>query len=169
MVDLKVDVERVRSFEGRVDSQQTSNYGIRHATRTRQPPLVEGQQVKVRGDEPRRGVIVGRHDREVTVDTGTHLLRRNRSQVVPVGTAVFTANSTVQGRPSADPTIPPVGETPILPQEPLLPSADTNAPVGANAAEPPPVGASTSAAPPVGGQYVTRSGRTSRPPDRMDL
>ena len=158
MVDRQVDFEKLRAFESHMDAQQTTNYGARHAARTRQTPLVEGQQVKVRGSEPKRGVIVGRRDREVTVDTGAHLLRRNRAQVVPVGTAVFADNS-------------PVGETPTPPPDPgvALPvGRDTAMPTQTGA----PVEAATAPTPPpapVGGQYVTRSGRISKPPDRMDL
>ena len=171
MVDRPVDLERLRTFESHMDTQQAANYDARHAARTRHPSLEEGQQVKVRGDEPKRGIIVGRHDREVTVDTGAHVLRRNRSQVVPVGTRVFANHSPIE---IASPTDPPVGGVPPLPVEPTvnppvggavaLP-ADTNAPVGVTQVQ------SGAATPPVGDQanYVTRSGRTSKPPDRMDL
>ena len=185
LVSKSVDWEHVKKFEDKMDIQQTRNYNQRHRARDRCPSLFPGQQVKVTTDgDSRKGVVQECHGREVLVDVGTSVLRRNQSQVVPVAPTqavndvpvgthdrrdttadipVGTAEPSPVGATRQSPvgaTSPSPGGARVSPPTPTTDTSQVNIPVGNTA---PPEN------PTAGGRYSTRSGRISKPPDRLDL
>ena len=157
-----VDREAVKQFEEKSNTAQAQYYNKRHRAKDRGPALAPGQQVKVTTEGSNRpGVVTNCNGREVMVDVGNTLLRRNRSQVVPRDTTEQEASSTM-----------PVGTTDNNSSPKRSPDANSSGsmtpatPVGIQDLPSRAPARQETRLPPV---YTTRSGRTVKPPDRLDL
>ena len=187
VVARSVDWEHVKKFEAKTDLQQSANYNQRHRARVRCPPLISGQKVKVTTEgDGRQGVIQARQGREVLVDVGTSVLRRNQSQVVPLAPSEPQPAVPVgtDQPPHSTGAVPgeigpgsPVGARQASPAVVTDTPQQMTVPVG-NTATTSPEGATPGADPanrvmqnhpPAAGGRYTRSGRISKPPDRLDL
>lgn len=153
-VKRSVDHANVQVWEKSTDRYQTEHFNRSHRARERSPVLSSGQQVKVTtGDNHKSGVVRKCEGREVTVDIGTSIIRRNRSQVV---TRAPDSEPSVEDE-AVMPTPTPAE---AVPSSPSPPRTNPPSPVGAR---PQPV--QTTIQPP----YKTRSGRIVKPPDKLDL
>lgn len=174
MAARTVDLERVRTYEERTDQKQAAMFNERHRARIRTPALYPGQHVKITTDgDNRPGVVQENNGREALVDVGTRVLRRNQSQVVPRATEQETSDGDSSSTPVGGPPTPassssapvghasPVGDSQASASPSIVPVGNAPSPV-----ENPAIGSSVSPNPPV---YKTRSGRTVKPPDRLDL
>ena len=162
-VSRSVDREGVQAWEKASSENQTEHFNQRHRARDRTPSLSPGQLVKVTtGDNHKTGTVRKCDGREVTVDIGSSIVRRNRSQVV---------SRAPDPLPSVDDDVVIPNPVEAMPpsQTPLQAAANPPSPVGAR---PPPIPPRGTTSPSVSGsqtQYVTRSGRVVKPPDKLDL
>jgi transposase InsO family protein len=191
----QIELDRLRKSESSRRHHQETNYNKRH--RARQcPPFRVGQTVAVDdGVSPRqKATVIGSKGREVAVHTDSNqLLRRNRAHIYPriennmetgtQGQKLDNFSKPVDAPPTTGGVLAPHG-SPNTPAEtssdvlasdspPATPLPPTMTKIPTPRKSPQPC-SSKAAKPkydmvPLGKESTTRSGRTSRPPKRLNM
>jgi len=166
----KVDANRLKDFESSLRTKQEATYNSRHRARDRSP-LEIGQQIAIRdGRKSSEAVVIATRGREVIASSESdRLLRRNRAQVSRKSPSV------VVEVPSTSPA-PRNNALPIVvsPTSPIIdspPEPEHSAPsiLPSPVAKPSRVAKPSPVREPSPAVIRTRSGRTSRAPNRLNL
>ena len=163
--EKKLDVNRLREVERRQRAQQAEHFNLRHRVRERSPISI-GQHVAVReGSKTSNAVVVATRGREVVASRTGRLIRRNREHIARKPESQADMAKPAESRNAAQPI-----ETPLVTNAPesvsTTPDLERSFRSSPNKQN---LIASSTSREPTSTPRVTKCGRISKPPDRLDL